>query len=606
MDSVNEAQRAAICHIDGPMMVLAGPGSGKTFVITRRLKYLIEEGRVEPSSILVITFTKASAIEMQERFEKLMEDKYYPVVFGTFHAVYFNILREEQLYDAGSIITEKEKREFLKSIIQGSDIEISDDNTMELILSDISKIKNDGSSPHLADIRYMSSEDFEKIYYEYDQMLKDAGKLDFDDMVLECRKLLTTSSNVLRRLRERIHYILIDEFQDINPMQYEVIKMIAMPENNLFIVGDDDQSIYGFRGSKPEIMLGFENEYPMCKKVILSTNYRSTSDIVDGAQVFIKNNKERFEKQLISNHGKGQEITVAGFGSSENQMEYIKKVIKTLQKCGRMSDVAVIFRTNKGARNMTRMLTENHIPYIFKEKPVSFFSHPVSKDILAILDFAHGKNTRDVFVRFMNKPSRYIPRLLITSNVVDINELSKRPNIKAYLRNNLRKLAYDIEQIKNLEPFAAINYIRKAFGYEKYIIGMARDKKQDAGEVLEIMDLVIESAKNMETYEQFKEFIEEYERNLNESAMSTDEDTDKITLITMHGSKGLEYNTVILPDVNEGNVPQAKAKTNEALEEERRVFYVAMTRAKEKLIMTYVEKNKNNRMKPSRFLNEMS
>ena len=604
MDGVNEDQFMAITHVDGPMMVLAGPGTGKTFVITRRLRYLCEDCKIPGENILVITFTKPAATEMQERFDKLMGDKYYPVTFGTFHAIYYHILRSCPGYGDMNIVTEKEKRIYLKTVIDNLGLEGIDSSIREMILGDISKVKNDGSDPFSYSDGYLSADEFASVYESYSGMMKSEKKIDFDDMVLECYRLLSNDKKVLSEWRENYKYILIDEFQDINRMQFEVIRMIAAPSNNLFIVGDDDQSIYGFRGSEPGIMLGFPDEYKDCKKVNLKNNYRSTADILGKASTFIKLNEKRFDKQLISAKGEGNKVSIQAFKTVEEQYNFVLKIISTAKRTGSYRDVALIFRTNMLARAVTQILAKNKIPYYFKDKPRSFTDHFACGDILAIMRFANGENTRENFYKFMNKPVRYISRELIKYEKVELKILVKYKTLKPYLRKNIQKLIWDLERVGKMEPYAAINYIRKGMGYENWLMKYAKENKYNIEEINEVLDMMSSSAMQYDSYEAFMAYIEDY-KDMLDDAGEDNPDEDRVTIITMHSSKGLEYKTVILPDLNEGLVPQAKARRKEEIEEERRVFYVAMTRAKENLFLTYPEKKGDYKMSPSRFLREI-
>lgn len=602
----NKEQEIAIKHKDGPMMVLAGPGSGKTFVITNRLKNLIEVSGVPPEEILVITFTKASALEMQGRFEKLMDEKYYPVTFGTFHAIYFHILKETYNLTFSNIITEKEKREYLKMVLSAFEKEQIDGDYTEEILSCISKIKNDGSLPSDLDISFTSRDTFTKIYNEYGSMLKEYKKLDFDDMVLHCYQLFKAKPDILKKWQVVYKYILIDEFQDINPMQYEVIKMLAQPENNLFIVGDDDQSIYGFRGSEPGIMLSFHKDYPDVKTVLLNKNYRSSKRIVDAASYFIGHNQKRFKKNLESVNEVGSEIQVLEFNTKDEEYEYILNLIKTLKRKCLYKDIALIFRTNNLARNLTTIFSINEIPFKFKEKPRNILEHYAVKDILAYLEYAYGEKTRAGLFKIINKPVRYIKREYFENKDSTLEDALKVPGLPDYAKINIKKLVYDLNFIKDYSMFAAINFIRKKIGYEEYAVKNITGGQEKVNELIEAMDLLAEISKKAHGYKGLLELLDKYQEDMDKAAASTDEDADAVTFITMHGSKGLEYKHVILPEVNEGNVPFKKATTFEAIEEERRVFYVAMTRAKENLFITYLKKGNDNRFPKSRFLSELS
>lgn len=604
VENINPVQRQAICHGEGPMLVLAGPGSGKTFVITRRIRHLIMERNVAPENILVITFTKNSADEMEQRFRELMGAG-YPVRFGTFHAIFFQMLSVAYGYDGNNIIREKDKRIFMRSVIERVESDEPLYEYVERILSDISRVKNEGIRPSEASINYISNELFVKIYDEYRKILRSEAKLDFDDMVLECREMLREGRE-LRKWQELYKYILIDEFQDINPMQYDVINMLTANTSNLFVVGDDDQSIYGFRGSRPDIMKAFPVDYKGTKVINLSINYRSRQDIVDKASSLITCNKNRYNKKLEANNKLKGQVILKAFDDQKKESEYIVKLIETTMRMGRYSDIAVIYRTNGAARFLTKELTDRHIPYNFREKPVSFFSHDIAKDILAMLAFVSGQRNRQNFLRFMNKPVRYITREMVMtmpSENIDIRRLLGDSINKPYLYKNIDKLLRDMEYLARLDMYAGVKYIRRIMGYEEWLIIDTKEKGKDIIEAKEELDLIEECAKGKETYADMCSYIEEYEMALRDASINSDD--DRINILTMHGSKGLEYKTVILPDLSEGYVPQSKAVSIEAIEEERRVFYVAMTRAKDNLYLTYVKKNKINRHDKSRFLSEI-
>ena len=281
---LNETQKAAVIHKDGPMLVLAGPGSGKTAVITERTRTLIEQYGINPSKILVITFTKAAAQEMKDRFSKKMNESTPEVNFGTFHAVFFKILKYAYHYSASNIIREEERRQYFKEIIDQLELEIEDKKEfIEGIENEISLVKGERMAvEHYYSIN-CSEENFQRIYKAYEEKLRQTNRIDFDDMLLLCYELLRERKDILEFWQQRYEYILIDEFQDINRIQYDIIQMLAKPQNNLFIVGDDDQSIYRFRGAKPEIMLNFERDYPNTKRILLNCNYRSVKQIVEGA-----------------------------------------------------------------------------------------------------------------------------------------------------------------------------------------------------------------------------------------------------------------------------------------------------------------------------------
>ncbi len=602
--AASKEQLQAIHHGDGPMMVLAGPGSGKTYTITRRIRYLIEHHGVPPEQILVITFTKAAALEMQERFERLMDGSGQNVTFGTFHAIYFHILKRSYHYDQSNIITEKEKREYLKEVLESrSGEEELGDSYIPLLLNEFSRIKNEGKTADGYQPAYLPEGCFQEIFEAYQRRMRIEQKIDFDDMVLLCHRLLRSQPELLSMWQDIYRYLLIDEFQDINRMQYEVVRLLAKPRDNLFVVGDDDQSIYGFRGSDPSIMLGFPREYPNCRTVLLKENYRCTRHIVRSAVKLIDHNQNRFSKKLQAKKEGYQDVILTGCDSREAEAEEITALIKYYRQYGAYRDIAVLFRTNLSASFLAQKLAQEKIPFWQKEKTKDLFSDPMALDILAMLHFAHGKTERGYFLRFMNKPVRYLRRDMVEKNV-DIDEMLTQQGLGKNRIMFLKRLQYDLLQIQGMEPYAAVNYIRKGMGYDRWVMQNAREKHRNREEDMELLDWIQNSAKGMEDFPAWLDMIDAYRQNLNRTDTPADGE-DAVSLVTMHGSKGLEYKIIILPDVNEGNVPQKKAVTQKELEEERRVFYVAMTRAKEKLFLFYVKKTKENRLIPSRFLKEI-
>ena len=612
MPSFNKEQRTAVEHVDGPCMVLAGPGSGKTTVITHRTKKLIEEEGVNPSNILVITFTKAAALEMQSRFISIMNGRKLPVSFGTFHAIYFRILKYAYNYNAENIIREEKKYEFLREIIEKMELDISDENEfITNILSEISVVKGEMIDLEHYYAKNCAEEIFKKIFHTYNDKLMRANQIDFDDMLVMCYELLAQRKDILKLWQEKYKYILIDEFQDINRVQYEVIKLLAQPENNLFIVGDDDQSIYRFRGARPEIMLNFERDYPGAKRVILNINYRSTGEIVRAAGKVIKNNKKRFEKDIKTVHGEGIKPEILQFKNVYEESRYILQEIRDYIELGyRYSDIAVLYRTNTNPRNLVEKMMEYNIPFQIKDVIPNIYEHFIARDIMAYIgasrDFKNdGKMKRADILRIINKPKRYISREAFHSPEVDMEEVKRFYQDKGYVLERISKFEYDLAMIRNMNPFAAINYIRNAVGYDTYIEEYADYRRMKPEELYEIADELAEAAKPYRTYEEWFSHIEKYGEELKKQAKERMEKKDGVELATMHSSKGLEYRVVFILDANESITPHKRALLPEDMEEERRLFYVAMTRAKEKLHIYYCRERYGKEADASRFVEEV-
>lgn len=617
--NVNEAQYRAITHGAGAMLVLAGPGSGKTFTVTQRIKYLIEHHHVKPESILVITFTKAAATEMQERFVKLNEGRNDPVHFGTFHSVFFQILRHTYRFTAQNIIREGDKYRFLSQIISEIPDEIKsqsqiDDSgdTLQRLLSEISTVKNNGITPQEVKSTTVSQAEFEYIFQIYKQEMNRSKLIDFDDMVLLCRDLLVSRPETLKIWQERFQYILVDEFQDICPLQYEVVRLLARPQDNLFIVGDDDQSIYGFRGSRPEIMLNFTRDYPEAEQVLLDVNYRSRKDIVDVAGKLIAHNKARFDKKVRTQNEQLGGVKIYAFHSKLKQAENIALLIRQYmeQPGARYSDIAILYRTNNHTVYTADRLMKEGIPFSMKEKPRNIYDSAVAKDIIAYLRYALHEDSVEDFLRIMNKPVRYIKRLTVPRKPFRMQELIDNNRSAGYVIQNILDLYDNLHFVLNLNPFSAVNFIRKGIGYEAFLKKQALEQGRDVSKDFEELDELMQMAKDFETIPEWLEQIQNYDVVMQEimqqeRRQKQADNIDAVSMVTMHASKGLEWKVVVLPDVNEGVIPHKKAVTDSELEEERRMFYVAMTRAKEYLFIFYLQEKEAGNLLPSRFLDEI-
>lgn len=591
------------------MLVLAGPGSGKTFTVTQRIKYLIEHHHVRPEDILVITFTKAAAKEMQERFIRLTGQTSHPVNFGTFHAIFFQILRYTYCFTAENIIRERDKYRLLSEIIEGETDKNTD--TLERLLAEISRVKNNDIMPQDFQSDIVSQSEFVHLFDTYKKEMNRRRLLDFDDMVLLCRDLLVSRPDTLKRWQQRFQYILVDEFQDISPLQYEVVKMLAKPQDNLFIVGDDDQSIYGFRGSKPEIMMNFTSDYPNAQQIVLNVNYRSKRDIVQTAGNLIAHNKVRFHKEVEAENPQVDGVKIYSFCSKLKQAENIAALIKQYMQQPEASyrDIAILYRTNSHTVYTANRLVQEGIPFTMKEKPKNIYDTTAAKDLASYIRYAVYREGVEDFFRIMNRPVRYIKR-----NTVPIEPFTKQKLIENnkntdYVIHNIIQLYNQLAFIKGLNPFSAVNFIRKGVGYDDYVKKQAQEHGRDASKELEELEELQQLSKGFETLGEWLEHIESYDAVMQEAVRQESsvkrEQIDAVNIVTMHASKGLEWKVVILPDVNEGVVPHKKAITDEELEEERRMFYVAMTRAKESLFIFYVQEKEAGNLLPSRFLNEI-
>lgn len=601
----NNSQLKAVKHKTGPMLVIAGPGSGKTTVLTARIRNLIEEYSVNPANILVITFTKAAANEMKSRFNNMM-GRSTNVTFGTFHAVFFMILRAAYNYSVDSIIKEDVRQNIIKQAIERSRLEPDDLNEMvSNITGEISRVKTETIDINAYYSASCPEEEFRDIYKYYVKTLKKMGLIDFDDMLLYCHELLTTRRDILAKWQQKYQYILIDEFQDINKIQYDIIKLLAKPQDNLFIVGDDDQSIYGFRGSKPEIMLNFDKDYPDTDKVILDTNYRSTGNIVSAAGKVIAHNKVRFAKNINTVNDPGDKVDIIEFNT---QAEEYEKIIDNIRKesasSGNYSDNAVLFRTNSTAAGFVRKLVEYSVPFVTRDGVPNVFEHWIARDVITYMNIAMGSRKRSDFLQIINRPKRYIGRDYLADAEISFDNLEKYYEDKNWMIERVDRLKYDILAMASMSPYAMINYLRKGVGYDGYLDEYAQSHNMQVRELYDVMDELMESARNFKTFNEWFAYIDEYGTKLRESYAAMDKQ-NAVILTTMHSSKGLEYPVVYIIDANEEITPHKKAVFVPEIEEERRMFYVAMTRAKRRLNIYYARKRYNKEIEVSRFVKEI-
>nr|WP_296263294.1 ATP-dependent helicase [uncultured Merdimonas sp.] len=608
--SLNHAQAEAVACNTGPCMVLAGPGSGKTLTIAKRIEYLIQTYKVRPEEILVITFTKYAALEMRERFRRIAGQAGNGVTFGTFHGVYYGILRWAYGDRGFRLVTDEEKLELIRLAAsemdwedQG-DIESERERLQELAI-EIGKVKNQGISIENYRPSRGSAEKFARVYKEYECMKQKAGRIDFEDMLLMCRKLFKERPDILKKWQERFRYILVDEFQDINQVQYDVIRMLAAPEDNLFVVGDDDQSIYGFRGARPGIMMRFCKDYPFAKRILLDQNYRSTANIVKSALRVIDHNQERYQKKISSVFGAGETVHVQEVKDPLEESQYVADEIRKQTGEGKaFRDIAVLYRTNLDARILSETLTEYQIPFLMKEQIHNIYDHFIGLDISSYFHLAMGDTDRKYFLQVANRPKRYLAREAMKGKKISYESIRNFYCDKDWMMDRIDQWEWDMKMMRDKTPFAAIQYIRKSIGYDEFLKEYAAYKKIALDELLSVLEEIQQSSKRFATMEEWFRHVEEYGEALKKQKKK-EKDQDQVMLMTMHGAKGLEFDTVFIIHGNEGCIPYKKAKTEEEIEEERRLFYVAMTRAKKKLTISYVKEQNGKDQDPSRFVEEL-
>lgn len=604
---IDNAQKKAIEHHRGPMLVLAGPGSGKTLVITRRTQWLIEKAGVAPGNILVVTFTRAAAGEMRSRFDRLMGGRHLPVSFGTFHAVFFTILKYAYQYKVENILTEDEKYGILRDIVHQIDVEMDDEKDFLMnIAGEISRVKGDMMPLEHFYSANCSKDVFDEIYETYNRKLQRMHRLDYDDMLVQTWQLFKERPDILMAWQKKYTYILIDEFQDINRIQYEIIRMLAKPEDNLFVVGDDDQSIYRFRGAKPEILLGFTKDYPEAKMAILNHNYRSTGAVVKRAEALISHNEHRYAKNMAATREIGEDVLVKAFIKPTDQyLKMIREIVDLHeQKNVPWEEIAIIFRTNIQMAGLVEQLMVYNVPFVMKDSVPNIYQHWIAKDIFAYMNIAFGENRREDFLRIINRPNRYISRSYLDEDPVNLNNLKDYMENREWMLDRVEQLEYDLYMLASMAPYPAIQYIRHSIGYDEYLKEYAAYRGIKSEDLLEVLDELMDKSHAYKTWEAWFEAIEQYSETLKIRSRQRFEEAEGIRLLTMHGAKGLEYEVVYIPDANMGMTPHKKALTTSEQEEERRMFYVAMTRAKSNLRIYFTRERYGKTSEMSPFIGE--
>lgn len=603
----NEAQTQAIQHTDGPCLVLAGPGSGKTLTIVNRVKYLIEKQKVRPEEILVVTFTRFAAAEMKSRLCLVMGKRNLPVTVGTFHGIYYGILKWAYRMNQENILSETEKYQILRGVINKERMEIFDEEDfIQDIAAEIGKVKNNRIPLEEFVSEKCSADAFRNIYRNYEQHRKELKKIDFDDMLVLCYELFRSRPDVLAQWQKKFRYVLIDEFQDINRIQYDVIRMLAQPENNLFVVGDDDQAIYGFRGADSELMLGFGKDFPDAKQILLGMNYRSTANIVQNSLKLIENNVERYSKKLEANREGGSCLHIQEVKDPVEEAEYVLEEIQKCKENGiKEEEIAILFRVHTDARAVVEAMVERKIPFQMKEHLPNIYEHFIAKDIMAYFRLATGKRRRQDFLQVMNRPKRYLGRDSVSGSQVSFEDMRKFYCDKDWMIDRIDQFEWDVKMLMKMAPYAAIQYIRKRIGYDDFLKEYAFTHQINRSDLNEVLAEIEEAAKAFSSVEEWFAHVEEYTETLKVKEKERNKPRPGVRLMTIHASKGLEFKQVFLIAANEGRIPYQKAKTDKEIEEERRLFYVAMTRAKDFLKICYVKIKNGKEVTPSRFVDEL-
>ncbi len=659
----------AVMHADGPCVVIAPPGSGKTKVLTLHISTLIDCYGVLPEHILVVTFTRAAAGQMRERYLLCRDEVQTRVTFGTFHAVFYQIVRESlqmgavlngyQTSQPLQILSEKEKKQILTSIVDQSEDRRSRFGDIDQLCAVVSRRKNrmeaegmqegaageaslsadeekqytEGEDNRPEGKRYSEGKDNalkgkwytggkddtpgenrredeteleESIYRDYCRACRELGRLDFEDIADCCKRILQDGRNerILAYWRDKYRYLLVDEFQDISPVQFAILRMIAAPNDRLFVVGDDDQSIYGFRGADTKLMLTLPEYYHGMNICRLTVNYRSGKKIVAAARRLIEHNCLRYDKEIAAGKTEEGNVRVVVCPEKKTQMRILGE---TLLQIPADETAAVILRTHAQAEEIKRAAAQFGVRAAVKQEKrgAGLYEHPVAKDVLAYLKLAvvsaSGKTDIESLLRIVNKPYRGVSRHEVIRSGGSLGELCRFYEESAPLMGMLRLFQKQLSTLAGLPPSAAFSYVCRIIGYEWKMPGKTVKATERETEAQSVLALLLQEAGKMKS-------LDEWLAAADSGVLLSEAQEEKqghILVLTMHACKGLEFDHVVLPYLNEGVIPHKKAFLPEELEEERRLLYVAMTRARKNLLMTCIHKQGDQKYQMSRFLREL-
>ena len=613
---LNASQQKAVTHVNGPLLVLAGPGSGKTRVITERTKYLIETKKILPETILVVSFSRASAKEMKERFMKESHLRTTRVYFSTFHSLFFRILREFGQVNKEDVLNEQEKYSILvqwrKRYYKGhfedgsTDLGMQEEEISKCV-DEIEHFNSKNVSLENYVPEFLSKKEAESMLLFYEKVKQYNHKIDFHDMEEMCLKLLTSEKSALAKLQERFHYFMIDEFQDINEISFQILNLLVGSTQNLVAVGDEDQSIYEFRGASPRIMLDFNQYYPTAIRIHLEENYRSSFSILTLSQRVIKQNQMRYTKKIAGQKEKlDNGVHIHKVEDETQQSQWMITNLKKKMESGfELVNEAVLFRNHASGSFLAGQFYEHGIPFSFSGYLPDLYKHFIGKDILAYFSVAsswQGGWILQDFLRISNKPLRYISPSIFTQNSPSWEGIMKYyyEDKKDWMCQRMEEFRGDLKHLSFLNPYAGIQYIRKVIGYDQYLENLAGNDLEKKEQWKEILNNITAFSKAFSTVSDWKDGIEGYRKTLQNPHQE-----DGIWLMTIHASKGLEFEQVYLIDTVDGIMPYKKAMDQGKIEEERRLFYVALTRAKSRIDILVPKKRNSHEVGISRFITEM-
>lgn len=620
--NLNPQQKEAVLRIHGPSLLLSVPGGGKTTVIVSRCANMVLNHKIPPEKILTLTFSKAAAQDMKTRFCDIFgKELARNMVFSTIHSFCYSVVRcyvESKNKPMPQILEDGEgqisKNQMLKRIYHEVNNEYISDDRLEDLSNSVSFVKNMLYTEDDIKKLDIGIKNFIDIYNAYEKRKKSEGYIDYDDMLTGTYKLLKRNTGITNMLRERYHYINVDESQDTSLVQHEIIKLVAHPKNNIFMVGDEDQSIYGFRAAFPQALLDFKKTYPDAKILLMERNYRSTKSIVIPANIFIKQNKGRYEKNMYTENEEGEAVVFKHVKNRNEQYAYLTSVLKSESN---LSECAVLYRNNISAIPLVDYLEYNNIPFYIRDTNLDFFKHWVVNDVLSFIRLALDPCDIEAFGQIYYKIGAFISREMFEYVAENMGKgkgvmetLLNFPNLPEDTCNAVKYLAGQIETIDYLKPLKAIEFIEKECEYEKYIRRASKEMGYSIDSLNYIIDGLKSIASRVDSFDEFfgrlsilKSAIENSGKNRYKNA---------VVLTTIHSSKGLEFDKVYMIDLVDGQFPSSKSisdckEGNDALmEEEVRLFYVGVTRARKYLELITFSKVNNKPVSVSRFVHRFN
>ncbi len=591
--NLSTEQLKAVNTIDGQVIIISCPGSGKTTTVVARAHQMVASG-IAPKHILVITFTKEAATQMKARYEREFPDDPTGIFWGTIHSFCFRVLAKEYNFSKKDILLPSEQWGFFQNLLYKKVKTQDFDEYIKELMSGISFVRNADIKPSKIQLDNVEPEVFEQAYLAYAEYKESIGKVDFDDMLVKTRALLQEKPDVLEYWKKQYPYIMVDEFQDTNQIQADICYMLAGENGNICIVGDDDQSIYRFRSADSSIMLNFTKVYPQTKKVYLSTNYRSTQRIITAARRLIEHNDYRFKKEIKGFRQEGGVIKQTGYVDSISEARGIVKDIKRLAQEGMSyDDMAVLYRTNSENLLLVGELMKAKIPFYTTEVPKDIHDVFIFGDIRAYYRLSRGIQQKGDLQRILNRPSRYLKSESFKNcdfTLENMMEACKKLNQSSYERaiDKVEDLFVMVESLKGKNTQEFLKSMLYLNGYKNFCKEYAAFIKKDESEILELLNMLKQESKNFESMEEWMDYADEYAEEL--ANKKKEKNRSGVCLSSFHSSKGLEWDQVYLMNCNENYTPHKKAEKKEDYEEERRMFYVACTRAKNKLNLCYLNK----------------